>query len=83
MLFHQDFSACDSYADGMQAAQRVTCPVTLILGTSDQMTSPKATSEIASALKARTVMLPGGHVLMAEAPDALLHALRDALACDR
>lgn len=77
-LFAHDFGVCDRYAGGLQAAARVRCPVTMILGTRDQMTSPKATREIAAALKAEVVMLDSGHNLMAEVPDAVLRALRAA-----
>ena len=79
-VFHHDFSVCNAYANGLQAAAKVSCPATLVLGERDQMTSPKATREIAAALKARVVMLPGGHSLMQEAPDGVLNALRTALA---
>ena len=79
-LFLHDFGVCDRYADGLQAAAKVTCPVTLILGEHDQMTSPEATGSIAAALKARIVTLPGGHALMQERPDGVLNALRAALA---
>ncbi|MDT7835402.1 alpha/beta fold hydrolase [Aquabacterium sp. OR-4] len=79
-LFHHDFSVCDRYAHGLEAAALVRCPVTFVLGERDQMTSPKVTREIGAALKARTVMLPTGHTQMAEDPDGLLEALRSALA---
>ena len=79
-LFHHDFSVCDAYANGLEAATKVRCPVTLILGEHDQMTPPKATREIADALHASVVTLPAGHSLMSEAPDAVLLALRRALA---
>ena len=78
-LFHLDFSVCDRYANGLQAAALVRCPVTFVLGQSDQMTSPKATHELATALKARVVMVEAGHHLMAEAPDAVLDAVRGAV----
>jgi pimeloyl-ACP methyl ester carboxylesterase len=78
-LFEHDFRVCDAYAGGLDSAARVSCPVTLILGRSDQMTSPKLTREIAADLKARVVMLDSGHHLMAEQPDAVLAAMRDAL----
>jgi pimeloyl-ACP methyl ester carboxylesterase len=78
-LFVHDFQVCDRYANGLQAAARVNCPVTFILGDRDQMTSPKTTRDIASALRAQVVKLPAGHSLMAEAPDAVLNALRTAL----
>ena len=79
-LFHHDFSVCDRYANGLQAAAQVRCPVTMVLGQSDQMTPPRSAGEIAAALKARVVVLASGHHLMAEAPEGLLAALRAALA---
>ena len=79
-LFHHDFSICDQYSNGLAAATVVTCPVTMVLGTADQMTPPRSSRDIAAALKARVVMLPSGHSLMSEVPDALLAALREALA---
>jgi pimeloyl-ACP methyl ester carboxylesterase len=79
-LFHHDFSVCDRYAGGIAAAAQVRCPVHFILGARDQMTSPKATSEIAAALEARVHTLPCGHGMMQEQPDAMLAALRTALA---
>lgn len=78
-LFHTDFSACDRY-DGMAvAAGQVRCPVTLILGDRDQMTSPKAVAPLIEALRPSIVRLPAGHDLMAEAPDGVLEALRQGL----
>ena len=78
-LFHHDFSVCDAYAGGLEAAALVRCPVTMVLGTMDQMTPPRAARDIAAALKARIVTLPSGHSLLAEVPDGVLAALRDAL----
>jgi pimeloyl-ACP methyl ester carboxylesterase len=78
-LFHHDFTLCDRYAGGVQAAAKVQCPVTLILGERDQMTTPRQAREIALALKAPVVHVPAGHDLMAEAPEQVLGALREAL----
>jgi pimeloyl-ACP methyl ester carboxylesterase len=78
-LFLNDFEVCDRYEGGLAAAARVNCPVTLVVGASDQMTGPKQTNTIAAALRARTVTLAAGHALMTEVPDALLAALREAL----
>ncbi len=78
-LFEHDFRLCDAYHGGGAAMARVICPTTLIVGARDQMTPPKATKELAAALKARVVHVPTGHHLMAEAPDAVLAALRGAL----
>jgi len=79
-LFLTDFQVCDRYRGGLDAAARVACPTTLVLGASDQMTGPKHTAAIAAALRARIVTLPSGHSPMTEAPDALLAAVREALA---
>jgi pimeloyl-ACP methyl ester carboxylesterase len=78
-LFHHDFSVCDRYANGLQAAALVRCPVSFVLGERDQMTSPKMSGELALALKARVVAVASGHNMMAEAPDAVLEAVRGAL----
>jgi pimeloyl-ACP methyl ester carboxylesterase len=78
-LFEHDFRLCDAYAGGAEAMTKVRCPTTLIVGERDQMTPPKATRELAAALKAKVVTVPTGHSLMAEAPDAVLVALRGAL----
>jgi pimeloyl-ACP methyl ester carboxylesterase len=79
-LFEHDFRVCDAYANGLQAAARVQCPTTLVLGERDQMTAPKAARELAAALKAKVLTLPAGHSLMQEAPDGVLNALKAALA---
>jgi pimeloyl-ACP methyl ester carboxylesterase len=78
-LFVHDFRLCDSYRNGMEAAARVTCPVTMVLAERDQMTHPKGARDLAEALSARVVTLPGGHSLMQEVPDAVLNVLQDAL----
>jgi pimeloyl-ACP methyl ester carboxylesterase len=78
-LFIHDFGVCDRYAAGLESARQVRCPVSFILGERDQMTSPKATKDIAAALKAEVFTLPGGHSLMQEVPDGVLNALRKAL----
>jgi pimeloyl-ACP methyl ester carboxylesterase len=75
-LFHTDFTACNGYADGLQAALTVRCPAHLVLGQFDQMTNPKGARAVADALKARVHTVPAGHHLMAECPDAVLHTLR-------
>ena len=79
-LFLNDFQVCDRYRGGIEAAARVRCPATVIVGERDQMTLAKNANAIASALNAPTIVLPAGHALMTEAPDAMLAALRTALA---
>jgi pimeloyl-ACP methyl ester carboxylesterase len=76
-VMHVDFAACNDYANGAAAAAQVNCPVLLVLGKRDVMTPPRATKELAGALKdKRVVEIAGsGHALMAEKPDELLDAL--------
>ena len=79
LLYHTDFVACDRYAGGLEAAARLRCPATLILGAADQMTPPKAVRDLVGALNATVHTVPGGHSLIQESPDAVLAALRAAL----
>jgi pimeloyl-ACP methyl ester carboxylesterase len=80
LLFHTDFAACNDYAGGLAAAERVRCASHLILGAADQMTPPRSARDVAAALKATVHSVPAGHFLMQEQPDAVLHAMRKALA---
>ena len=77
MVFFTDFSACNDYANGEQAAAALDCPALFLLGRKDVMTPAKAAANLASMMKnARTVTLPNcGHALMAEQPDQVLDAL--------
>lgn len=79
-LFHHDFSVCDRYVRGMEAAAAVNCPVHFVLGRQDQMTSPKVTRDLGTALKARIHTLDCGHAIMQEQPEGMLQALVAALA---
>jgi pimeloyl-ACP methyl ester carboxylesterase len=79
-VFHTDFTACDSYADGGQAAAKVRCPTLFILGSADQMTPPKAAAKLCAALpEARVLRLPCGHQMMTESPDQVRDGLQDFL----
>ncbi|MEO5734104.1 MAG: alpha/beta hydrolase [Rubrivivax sp.] len=80
MLFHTDFGACNAYAGAEAAAAKLQCPTHLILGSADQMTQPRAAAGLAKLLKAPIHTVDAGHALMAEAPDAVLQAMRVALA---
>jgi pimeloyl-ACP methyl ester carboxylesterase len=82
LLFHNDYSVCDRYQGGLEAAARVICPATLVLAEQDQMTLPRAARDIAKALKARVHTVPAGHFLMQECPDGALAAMRQALAAE-
>ena len=79
-LFHTDFNACNAYAGGLAAAERVSCPAHLVLGALDKMTPPRAAQAIGKALKASVHTLPAGHFLMLESPDGCMAAVRSAMA---
>lgn len=73
-----DLMACKRYAGGIEAAAFVRCPALLILARRDIMAPPRQAAALAAALKDKEVItLPEcGHALMAEAPDAVLEALK-------
>ncbi|SFI26293.1 Pimeloyl-ACP methyl ester carboxylesterase [Collimonas sp. OK307] len=76
-VFYTDFAACNSYANGEQASQAVTCPTLFLLGQRDVMTPAKAAAGLITAIKhAKVVQVEAsGHALMAEQPDAVLDHL--------
>ena len=77
-----DFVACNAWQSGLEAARRVRCPTIIIIGAKDLMTPPRAGHELAQHIAgARSLTLANcGHMLMAEAPDAVLDALIDFFA---
>jgi len=77
-VLHTDFAACNAYANGLAAAASIECPALFVLGRRDAMTPFKAASALRQAMpKAQLAEVPAsGHALMAEAPDAVLDALR-------
>jgi pimeloyl-ACP methyl ester carboxylesterase len=79
-LFHTDFTACNTYTDGLARAAQVRCSVLLVVGKRDVMTPPRAAQTLAEAFAQasvpnRKVMLDAGHALMTEQPDATLDTL--------
>ncbi len=76
-VFFTDFSACNNYTNGEQAASALACPALFLLGRKDMMTPPKAAAALSAALTgAKTLVLDAsGHALMAEQPDQVLEAL--------
>jgi pimeloyl-ACP methyl ester carboxylesterase len=75
---YSDLLACRDYRDGVRAGRDVRCPALLILGQRDLMAPPASAALLTEALAdKRVVTLAGcGHSLMAEAPGAVLDALR-------
>lgn len=77
-LFLHDFQLCDRYADGLAAAARVRCPVTLIQAEADRMTPAKATVALVEALRAEVRGVPGGHSMLQEQPEAVAQTVLQA-----
>lgn len=81
-VMFDDLTACNEYRQGLDAAERVSAPTTLILGELDQMTPPARAVELGAALdNALTLLLPGsGHMMMGEQPEQTLQAIRQGVA---
>jgi len=80
-VLHTDFTACNSYENGLDAATKAKCPFLLVLGQRDLMTPPRLASKAAANfVDAKTIVLDGtGHSLMSEQPDAVLDSLIEFL----
>jgi pimeloyl-ACP methyl ester carboxylesterase len=80
-----DLKACNAYQAPDDLASRVQCKVTVLVGSDDRMTPPKAGAAVVAALNSAgvdvtTVPLAGvGHTMMSEAPDQVREALMSAL----
>ncbi len=76
---YKDLLACRDYEDGIEAGGKVRCPALLILGARDLMAPPASARLLIEALADKRVvnLASCGHSLMAEAPGAVLDALRD------
>lgn len=75
-VFHNDFAACNGYANGEAAAAALACPALVICGTKDVMTPAKSARALAARMRSATVVeVPCGHALMGEQPDAVLDAM--------
>ena len=72
-----DLTACNDYAEGIERASEVRCPVLLVLGERDSMTPARAARDLEAALPVarRVVVRHGGHQLMSERPNQVLDAL--------
>ena len=78
-VLHTDLAATNSYDGGEAAAASVACPALVVIGARDLMTPAKRGLALARRLAdATTVVIPEvGHIMLDEAPDETLDALRD------
>lgn len=75
-----DLKACNAYEAG-DVAGRVSCPVTVLVGSADRMTPPKAAAALVAGFDDVEVvhLRDIGHTMMSEAPDQVRNALLAAL----
>ena len=81
-VLHTDLAATDGYEGGEAAAAALACPALVVIGERDLMTPAKRGHALAGLMAAAsTVVIPrAGHIMLDEAPDETLDALRDFLA---
>ena len=79
-----DLDACNAWKSGADAARKLRCPALVLLGANDIMTPTKTGRELAGLIAgSRTVTIEDcGHMMLSEAPDAVLDALIGFLAKD-
>jgi pimeloyl-ACP methyl ester carboxylesterase len=80
-VMHVDFSACNAYGGGAEAAAKVECPALFLIARRDAMTAARSAQTFARTVKgARIVVIEGsGHNMMGEQPDEVLEALVEFL----
>lgn len=80
VLFN-DMSACNNWATGPATAGTITCPTRIIVAKQDMMTPAKKGKELAAMIAGSELIELDdcGHMMMAEAPDAVLDALIESL----
>ena len=78
-VLQTDLEACAAWKTGAEAAGQVRCPALVAIAANDIMTPPKAGQELARLIAGSRTTTIGdcGHMLVAEAPDAVLDALID------
>ncbi|MGA2550438.1 MAG: alpha/beta hydrolase [Burkholderiaceae bacterium] len=78
-VLHVDFSACNAYQNA--AALDTDVPALFILGERDAMTPARSGAAMAARLPRHEIVTiaRAGHAVMAEAPDAVLKALKEFL----
>jgi len=69
-VLHHDLVMCAEYTDAAETAAGLTTPATLLLGSADRMTPPRAAAPLIEALHAPSITTAEGigHMLQIEAP---------------
>jgi len=79
-----DMAACNAYGGALDAARRVQCPVTFVLGSEDKMTPVRAAAEVIDAIEQSTVVVldSTGHMMPIEDPIRAREAIAEAIGWD-
>ena len=74
-------AACNAYKGAIEAAGRVSVPVTFVLGTEDKMTPIKRSGELIEAVENKNVVKMDkiGHMMPIEDPIRARQAIADAI----
>jgi len=82
-ILANDLSACATYDQAKPTAAKVSCPTTVVSGTSDKMTPAKAAAKLYNELShlddesRQTITLPNvGHMMMTEDPQSVRNIIR-------
>lgn len=80
-VLNADMLACNAYEQGLELAEKINCPVAVVLGEKDRLTPPRTAACLIEALPEPTVTVVKsvGHMLTSEAPNQLLDALKSLL----
>jgi len=80
-VLHNDLVACDQYETAAEAAQKVKCKATLILGKLDMMAPPRNAKALQDNLAdCETILIDAcGHTMMIEKPGETLDAMKRVL----
>jgi pimeloyl-ACP methyl ester carboxylesterase len=78
-VLYADLAACSEWKSGPEAARKVRCPALVIIAAHDIMTPARNGRELAGLVAgSRAITVENcGHMLLSEAPDAVLDALID------
>lgn len=76
-VFFKDFTACNNYLNGEEAAKKVQCPTLFLLAKQDMMTPAKASTSLSNQIENKQIKLIEncGHSMMSEQADNVLDAL--------
>lgn len=76
-VFFTDLNGCNEFTNGLNLAEKISCPTLVIIGSEDVMTTPANAHKVAATIEgSQTLILEKcGHSMLSEQPDGVLDAL--------